>query len=283
MNYLEFNFICKPANDWQQDLFINELGNIGFDTFESTKLGFKAYAPEANFNPIELETLLLSLDSEFDVHYEMVSIEHQNWNELWESNFQPIVIGDQVYVRATFHGSAPQFPYEIVIDPKMAFGTGHHQTTSLMMAWLLEIQLKDKSVLDMGCGTGILSILAAKLLAGELVSIDNDPVCVESAIENMHLNNVFNMDVLEGSMDAIPKRSFEVILANINRNILLEQLERYAKGMVTGGTLLLSGFYAGEDLEILKIAAAELGFSFQDYKEKENWVAAKFIFEKEND
>jgi len=283
MNYLEFNFICKPSNDWQQDLFINELASIGFDTFESTETGFKAYAPEVNFNPVELETLLLSLDADFDVHYEMDSIEHQNWNELWESNFQPIVIRDQVYVRATFHDAATRFPYEIVIDPKMAFGTGHHQTTYLMMEWLLETDVKDKSVLDMGCGTGILSILAAKLLAKEVVSIDNDPVCVESAGENLQLNKVLNMSVLEGSTEAIPKQSFEIILANINRNILLEQLEYYADRIVMGGSLLLSGFYDGEDLAILKEAVAKQGFSFFDYKEKEKWVAAKFIFEKEND
>lgn len=283
MNYLEFDFICKPANDWQQDLFINELANIGFDTFESTDTGFKAYVSEVNFNPVELETLLLSLDPEFDVHYEMSSIEHQNWNDLWESNFQPIVIQDQVYVRATFHEAASQFPYEIVIDPKMAFGTGHHQTTSLMMEWLLEEELKDKSVLDMGCGTGILSILASKLLSSEVVSIDNDPVCVESTRENMQLNNVANMHALEGSFHAIPDRDFDIILANINRNILLEQLEYYARAITQGGTLLLSGFYDGEDLDMLKTAAKKLGFSFVSYKEKENWVAAKFIFEKVND
>ncbi|WP_118196088.1 50S ribosomal protein L11 methyltransferase [Albibacterium indicum] len=283
MNYLEFNFICKPSNDWQQDLFINELANIGFDTFESTETGFKAYTAEANFNPVELETLLLGLEGDFDVHYEMATIGHQNWNELWESNFQPIVIRDQVYVRATFHEKAANFPYEIVIDPKMAFGTGHHQTTSLMMECLLEEDVKDKFVLDMGCGTGILSILAAKLLAREVVSIDNDPVCVESANENLQLNNVLNMSVLEGSSETIPMQSFDIILANINRNVLLEQLEYYADRIAKGGSLFLSGFYKGEDLEMLKMAASKQGFSFLGHKEKEDWVAAKFIFEKEND
>lgn len=283
MNYLEFNFICKPPNDWQQDLFVNELANIGFDSFESTEVGFKAYVPEMNFNPVDLETLLLNLDSGFDVQYEVDSIEPQNWNALWESNFQPITIQNQVHVRATFHKAEPIFPYEIVIDPKMAFGTGHHQTTSLMLEYLLEEELKGKFVLDMGCGTGILSILSAKLLAQEVVSIDNDPICVESARENMSYNKILNMSVLEGSVDVIPKRPFDIVLANINRNILLEQLEQYANAIIDDGTLLLSGFYVGEDLTILKAAAKKHGFVFRDFKEKQSWVAARFKFEKQND
>lgn len=282
MNYLEFDFICNPSNGWQQDLFISELGNIGFDTFEATDQGFKAFTPEPNFNPIELETLLLTLDPEFEVHYEMDSIAHQNWNELWESNFKALTIKNEVYVRATFHEPNPQFPYEIIIDPKMAFGTGHHQTTTLMMEWLLEESVEGKNVLDMGCGTGILSILASRRLAKDVVSIDYDPICVESTGENMQLNKVLNVTVLEGSADVIPDRKFDLILANINRNILLEQLERYAEHIIKGGTLLLSGFYAGEDVKILTEAAEKLGFSFQRIKEKENWVAAKFIFEKQN-
>jgi len=282
MNYLEFNFNCEPSQGWQQDLFINELGNIGFDTFEQTEEGFKAYIPEPNFNPIELETLLLNLESGFSVNYQLLSIESQNWNALWESNFQPIFIKDKVCVRATFHDPNPSYPIEILIDPKMAFGTGHHQTTSLMMEYLLEEDFKDKTVLDIGCGTGILGILASKLLAKNVVSIDNDPVCVESSKENKQLNKITNMNVLEGSFNEIPKEKFLVILANINRNILLEHLYYYSKAIEQGGLLFLSGFYLGEDLELLVKEAGTYDFKFIGYKTRDNWVAAKFQFNKEN-
>src|SRR5690606_25029937 len=153
--------------------------------------------------------------------YTVTTIQPQNWNALWESNFQPIFIKDKVCVRATFHEPHPDYPLEILIDPKMAFGTGHHQTTSLMMEYILEEDFDGKSVLDIGCGTGIWGILASKLLAASVVAIDNDPVCVESSKENRQLNNISNMEVFEGSFDAIPNNKFEVILANINRNILL--------------------------------------------------------------
>jgi len=282
MNYLEFNFNCEPSQGWQQDLFIHELSNIGFDTFEQTDEGFKAYIPESNFNPLELETLLLNLDSDLRVNYQLSTIGAQNWNALWESNFQPIFIKDKVCVRATFHKSHPDYPIEIVIDPKMAFGTGHHQTTSLMMEYILEENFENKTVLDMGCGTGILGILAANLLAKNIVSMDNDPTCIESSKENQQLNKIVNMDVREGSVNAIPDLQFQIILANINRNILLEHLSYYSRAIEQGGELFLSGFYQGEDLELLKKEAIAYGFEFVDFKTLDNWVAAKFKFKKEN-
>ena len=282
MKYLEFDFNCNPSQGWQQDLLIDRLGDTGFDTFEQTEEGFKAYIPEPNFNPIDLETVLLNLDSDFQVSYKLSSIAPQNWNTLWESNFQPIFIKDQVYVRATFHDVRPDYPIEILIDPKMAFGTGHHQTTSLMMEYILEESLEGKSILDIGCGTGILGILASKLLAKNIVSIDNDSICVESSKENKQLNNISNMEVLEGSVSAIPNQHFDVILANINRNILLEHLYYYSQAMVPGGNLFLSGFYQGEDLDLLEKEASKYGFEFLGYKTRDNWVAAKFIFNKEN-
>jgi len=283
MNYLEVDFVCNPANGWQQDLFIGELGSIGFDTFEATTTGFKAYIPEASFIPVELEALLLDLGRDFSVSYTAAIIQPQNWNALWESNFQPIYIKDEVCVRATFHEPNPDYPLEILIDPKMAFGTGHHQTTSLMMEYILEEDLDGKSVLDVGCGTGILGILASKLLARRVVSIDNDPVCVESSKENMQLNNITNMDVLEGSFDAIPNDKFEIVLANINRNILLEHLSYYSQAMAEGAKLYLSGFYDGEDLQLLCEEASNHGLNFLEHKTRDNWVAAEFQYNLEKE
>ena len=278
MNYIRLEFTCKTIQDWQQDLLINDLAEIGFDTFEDTDEGFNAFIPEPNFDLSALETLLLLLPEEVDISYRVKNIAEQNWNKVWEENFQPLTIGDRCYVRATFHESkVNEYPIEIVVDPKMAFGTGHHQTTSLMMEYLLEEDLNKKRVLDMGCGTGILGILSLKLGAEFVVAIDNDPVCSESALENSKLNDVDKISVLLGDSKVIPKDKFDIIIANINRNILLDQVSDYSNALTIGGVLLISGFYEGEDLEILKTNAESAGFQFLDNKTRDRWVAARFI------
>src|SRR5690606_3531787 len=162
-------------------------------------------------------------------------IPHQNWNELWESNFEPLLIADRCYVRATFHEARPEYEFEIVIDPKMAFGTGHHQTTSLMIKLMMEEELKGKNVLDMGCGTGILGIFAYMLGASQVTAIDYDELCYQSALENAALNNYPQMQVICGSKEAIPNDTYDLILANINRNILLDQLEHYKAVLASNG------------------------------------------------
>lgn len=280
MNYIELEFTCNAIEDWQQDLLINDLAEIGFDTFEDTDKGFNAFIPEPNFDFASLETLLLQLPEEVDISYQVKNIAQQNWNKVWEENFQPLTIGDKCYVRATFHESkANEYPIEVVVDPKMAFGTGHHQTTSLMMEYLLDEDLKMKNVLDMGCGTGILGILSLKLGAESVVAIDNDPVCCESTLENSKLNKVDNISVLLGDSKIIPRQNFKVIIANINRNILLEQLSDYSGALMTGGILLISGFYEGDDLEILKTNAERENLQFLNHKTRDRWVAARFIRE----
>jgi ribosomal protein L11 methyltransferase len=180
-------------------------------------------------------------------------------------------------VRATFHEAKPEFPYEIIIDPKMSFGTGHHQTTSMMLQYILENDFNGKQVLDMGCGTGILAILASKKGANSVLAVDYDEICVESVIENRALNHVEHIEALCGSYEVLTGRVFDVILANINRNILLEQLPQYALSIRTGGELYLSGFYEQEDLAILSDAATSLGFEFISNKVLNNWCAAKFV------
>ncbi|MBB6112640.1 ribosomal protein L11 methyltransferase [Mucilaginibacter lappiensis] len=277
MNYYELLFTTITTEDYQQDLLINALGEIGFDTFEELEFGFKAYIPTDDFNEEQLNEQLLPYREMFTFSYEIVFIPQKNWNEVWESNFEPIEIGDKIYVRATFHPARPEFPYEIVIDPKMAFGTGHHQTTSMMLELILENDFAGKKVLDMGCGTGILAIMAAKLNAAEITAIDYDPVCYDSTIENSALNHTVNIIPLCGSKEAIPDEQYDIILANINRNILLDQMERYAQVLKQGGEIYFSGFYESPDLEIITDEARKHGLKYITHKKTNDWVAAKFV------
>ena len=277
MNYYALTFTTLNFEEYQHDLLIGELGEVGFDTFEDTETGFKAYIPEASFNKVLLDEVLITYRELLKFNYEIELIEGKNWNEVWESNFEPIAINDQVFVRATFHQPRPEFKYEIVIDPKMAFGTGHHQTTAMLLHMMLDEDFAGKKVLDMGCGTGILAIMAAKLGAGPIVAIDYDPVCYESTIENSALNQINNITALCGSKEVIPNEEYDIILANINRNILLDQMERYAEVLKFGGSIYFSGFYEIPDLEIIKQEAGKYGMRYITHKKDKEWVAAKFI------
>ena len=278
MTYLELVFTLHTTEEFHKDLLINALSEIGFDTFEDTDQGFKAYIPEPELDQGKLDGLSVDFAELFSFTYILNKIPHQNWNEVWESNFEPIQVAGKCYIRATFHEAHPEFEHEIVIDPKMAFGTGHHQTTALMMEFMLEEDFQDKKVLDMGCGTGILAILASKLGAKEVLAIDYDEICYESTIENSELNKISNIIALKGSKEVIPNQKFDIILANINRNILIDQLETYARVSMPGTLLFLSGFYEDPDLKILKEKCASLGFTYLQHKELNNWVAARFRF-----
>ncbi|MDB4920494.1 50S ribosomal protein L11 methyltransferase [Mucilaginibacter sp.] len=277
MNYYELLFTTITTEDYQQDLLINALGQIGFDTFEELELGFKAYIPSADFNEELLQETLLPYREMFTFSYEVTLIPQKNWNEVWESNFEPITIGDEVFVRATFHEPRPEFKYEIVIDPKMAFGTGHHQTTAMMLQLMLENDFAGKTVLDMGCGTGILAIMAAKLGAAAIVAIDYDPVCYESTIENAQLNHISNIKAICGSKEVIPDEQYDTILANINRNILIDQMQRYGEALKPDGEIYFSGFYETPDLDIIIDEARKYGMKYIIHKKDKDWVAAKFI------
>jgi ribosomal protein L11 methyltransferase len=277
MNYYELLFTTITTEDYQQDLLINALGEIGFDTFEELEFGFKAYILSDDFNEELINETLLPYRDMFTFSYEVTLIPKKNWNEVWESNFEPISIGDKVFVRATFHEPRPDFKYEIVIDPKMAFGTGHHQTTAMMLQHILENDFAGKKVLDMGCGTGILAIMAAKLGAADIVAIDYDPVCYESSIENSQLNNITNIKALCGSKEAIPDVQYDIILANINRNILIDQMARYAEALKSEGEIFFSGFYETTDMDIIIDEARKYGLKYISHKKDKEWVAAKFI------
>ena len=276
MNYYEISFTVEDEEGYRRDLLINALAEIGFDTFEENEEGFNAYIPADTFNEEMLTATLNPFFEQFPFSHKDNLIEQKNWNEVWESNFEPLVIGDKISVRATFHEARPDMKYEIVIDPKMAFGTGHHQTTSMILQLMLDENFAGKKVLDMGCGTGILAIMAAKLNAGDITAIDYDPVCYESTIENAQLNGITNIKALCGSKEVIPSEKFDIILANINRNILLDQMDKYADVLKPNGTIFFSGFYETPDLDIITQAANQVGLSYISHKKDKDWVAAKF-------
>ncbi len=278
MVYSEVIFNLSTTEDFHKDLLINALSDIGFDTFKDFGIGFKAYIPLSKLNADLIEQLKVVYGDMFSFTFAATIIPHQNWNQLWESNFEPLQVADRCYIRATFHVPHPEYEYEIVIDPKMAFGTGHHQTTALMMEFMLGENFKGQNVLDMGCGTGILAILASKMGAKEVLAIDFDEICFESTIENSEINGINNIRVLCGSKEVIPDQKFDTILANINRNILLDQLNRYAELAKPGTILFLSGFYEEPDLNIIKEKCFSIGFIFKQHIALNNWVSAKFGF-----
>jgi ribosomal protein L11 methyltransferase len=276
MQYIQVTFQFSAIEEYQKDLLIDELGSIGYNTFEEIAGGFAAFIDLDSYDADQFEALTSALDSDVNCTTTVSEIAAENWNEEWEKNFEPLVIDDLCYVRATFHKPRPEFPYEIVIDPKMAFGTGHHQTTTMMMQYLLTADVSGKSILDMGCGTGILAILAAKLGAKGLVAIDNDDVCYLSTLENSALNNITNIEAICGGKEVIPQQQFDTILANINRNILLDQIPEFAKVLKAGGDIYFSGFYESPDLDMIRAACAELSIKYKDHKKIGDWVAAHF-------
>ena len=276
MDYLKVSFAFGEIEEYQKDLFIADLANIDFETFEDTNNGFDAFVQQSLFEETKLQAVLAEHQS-LNANYGIEEIATENWNKEWENNFSPLIISDDCYVRATFHEAQPQYKYEIVIDPKMSFGTGHHQTTTMMMQYILETDFTGTKVLDMGAGTAILGILAAKRGAKEIVAIDYDEVCYESAIENAKLNNIDNLVSLHGSKEAIPQQTFDIILANINRNILLEQIETYASVLKQDGLIFFSGFYETPDLAIIKSHCEQFGLTYQNHKKIDSWVAAKFV------
>lgn len=275
MDYLKVSIAFPGIEEYQQDILIAELGEMGFDSFVDSATGFDAFIIADQFDEQQLKTIVAEQD--FVCEYEVQKVAPQNWNEEWEKNFSPLIINEDCYVRATFHEAQPQYQYEIVIDPKMSFGTGHHQTTTMMMQYILETDFKDATVLDMGAGTAILGILAAKRGAKKVVAIDYDEVCYQSAIENAKLNHINNLVSLHGSKEAIPQQIFDVILANINRNILLDQIESYAEVLKKGGLIFFSGFYETPDLDIIKSHCEQFGLNYLNHKKIDNWVAAKFV------
>ena len=273
MNYIEYNFTVSPT-EMGAEILMAELAEVGFDSFEDTPTGIKAYIPKDSWNEHILQDIYLLSNPEFTISYQITEIEQVNWNEEWEKNFSPIVVEDLCTVRANFH-PVPNTRYDIVITPKMSFGTGHHETTYMMLQQLLPLSLEDTKVLDMGCGTGILAIMAALRGARDITAIDIDPWCVENATENVQQNDCSFITIKEGDVSLIVGEQYNLILANINRNILLSDIPAYTQALLPQGLLLVSGFYE-EDLPAIKEKCQEVGLTYLSHIERNRWVSAKF-------
>lgn len=279
MDFIQVTFSIEPYEEYIADVLASELGEIGFDSFVPTSNGMDAFIPAAIFNDNQLKELLADFVFEAAIDYKVTQIETKNWNEEWEKHyFEPIVIGNDCVIHSSFHKNIPNAKYDIVIDPKMAFGTGHHETTSLVIAELLTMDLEGKTLLDMGCGTAVLAILAAMRGAGDMVAIDIDKWCTDNSLENIELNHVSGIDVQLGGAELLDGLHFDIVLANINRNILLADMEKYTACLSAGGELYMSGFYK-EDIPLIEAEANRNGLKLIGFKEKNNWVVVKTVKE----
>ncbi|WP_071145085.1 50S ribosomal protein L11 methyltransferase [Bacteroides ihuae] len=280
MKYLEFIFHTDPCTETVNDVLSAMLGEAGFESFIESEGGLTAYIQQGIFDEKKVKEAIAYFPIEnVRITYSWQEAEDKNWNEEWEKNFfQPIVIGERCVIHSTFHKDVPQAEYDILINPQMAFGTGHHETTSLIISELLDGDLNGKSLLDMGCGTSILAILARMRGAHPITAIDIDSWCVNNSEENIALNGVADITVELGDASALKNRKpFDVIIANINRNILLNDMEAYVGCLKRQGELYMSGFYT-EDIPLIRKEAERLGLQFIESKDKNNWAAVKFLF-----
>ena len=264
----------QPASE----ILIAELEEKGFESFVETETGVEAFIQKEGWKEDLLDQIFILNSNEFQISYTVQEIEQVNWNKEWEQNFKPIVVEDLCAVRAPFHDPI-SLKYEIIIEPKMSFGTGHHETTYMMIQYILNYDFTQKKVLDMGCGTGILAILAGKKGASPIDAIDIDEWCYLNTKENIEKNKCYQISVYQGDVSLLTDQKYDVIIANINRNILLNDIAAYTKTLPTGGSLFLSGFYK-QDLEIIDAECQKNGLKRKDFLERNNWIAAHYELKK---
>ncbi|WP_417289795.1 50S ribosomal protein L11 methyltransferase [Corallibacter sp.] len=274
MIYISYSFEVKPLQP-AVEILIAELGFAGFESFVETEEGVTAYIQKEAWSADILDDIQILNSSEFEISHTFEEIEQTNWNEEWEKNFSPIVVDDVCAVRAPFHEKF-NTDYDIVIEPKMSFGTGHHETTHMMIQHILKNDFTNKSVLDMGCGTGVLAILAEMKGAKPIDAIDIDNWCYLNSLENVERNNCEHITVIEGDAGLLVNKSYDIIIANINRNILLNDLKKYASCLKQKGLLFLSGFYK-DDISVIEETCNKLGLNHVETLEKNQWVALKFV------
>ena len=275
MNYYACSF-TNPENENLKDMFMELLGSIGFDSFMDTDEGFEAYCQEPALDENELNDIM-QMEQFANVRLlKKELIPDQDWNATWEASYEPVIINEHCRIRAPFHNVEGNYKYDLIIEPKMSFGTAHHETTSQIIELMLQSDFTGLNLLDMGSGTGVLAILAKKLGSATTVAIDNDEWAYRNALDNIRLNDENDIIVELGDANSLNDRQFDIILANINRNILLRDMKEYVKCLVDGGKIYFSGFYE-EDLVLITKEAERLGLKFSNHVTKNNWTAAVFV------
>ncbi|WP_430816023.1 50S ribosomal protein L11 methyltransferase [Carboxylicivirga sp. RSCT41] len=276
MEYTKVQVTVMPVNQIANELLMAQMGEMGFESFEENDKGFNAYIPSNQYDSESVSAIVCPLEG-IELSFQSEVIADQNWNDEWEKNFfQPIVIANKCVIRSSFHKIEHNAEHEIIIDPRMSFGTGHHETTGLIVQYILESDVKDLNVLDMGCGTAILGMLCSKKGAAKVTGIDIDEWAYNNALENIKLNNIANMDVLLGGADLLNEQQYDLILANINRNILLNDMDKYAAVLKPGGHILFSGFYS-EDVDSIDNIARKHNLELKSQKTDNNWTALAYI------
>lgn len=273
MNYIEINITLEgPTNQDNKDSVIALLSEHPFDSFAENENGVAAFMPHELYNESQVIETLIEIRHMFPMSWKVKHIEEQNWNKTWEANYPAVTIARRCHIRAPFHPPMPEVDFDLVIEPKMSFGTAHHETTSMMIELLLDEDVADKDVLDMGCGTGLLAILAAKKGAKNVMAIDNDEWAYKNSIENVERNDCPDIHVKMGDEQAIGNAKFDLIIANINRNILLQQFDKYAYSLNPDGKIFMSGFYEN-DIPVLLRKVEPHGLKLQTKRIKNKWSA----------
>ncbi len=275
MNYIELTVIVEPKEQGC-DILIAKLSELGFESFVESDNGFLSYIQEEQYDKILVKLVFSDYGDLFKISYTSKSIPQQNWNKEWESNFQPIDVDGKCYIRAPFHEAKINYEYDVIIEPKMSFGTGHHDTTQLMIQKLMRLDVKNKSLLDMGCGTGVLAIVASMMSADPITAIDIDEWSYENSIENLQKNTINNVVVHKGNVQILAGRLFHTILANINKNVLLADMPVYVQALEKKGNLVLSGFFE-TDVNELAGKAITLGLKLEEKVVSNQWTMLHFI------